>query len=182
MYIKKITGEKCYLSPMLLDDAEKYTEWLNNAEIADNLTRVYSPLTVDGERELLARISKEHNYGIIDVKTDSLIGNAGLNGIDHSNRSAEAGLFIGDKSFWDKGYGREALSLLIDFAYKKLNLHNISLNVYAFNKRAIACYTKIGFKQAGVIRQGLIRNLEYHDIILMDILPKEFYEKNPQYK
>jgi len=52
-----------------------------------------------------------------------LIGNVGLIDINHIHGSAEIGIFIGDKSYWNKGYGKEALSLLIDYSYKKLNLH-----------------------------------------------------------
>lgn len=182
MYIKKMIGSKCYLSPIKTEDAEKYAMWINDEEVSDNLTMSSMSLSAETEYEILQRISKEHNYGIIDLQTDSLIGSTGLSGIDYIHRSANLGIFIGNKEFWNKGYGVEALSLLINYAYKKLNLHNLSLNVYSFNKRAIACYTKIGFKKAGVIRQSIIRNLEYHDTILMDILPEEFYKLNPQYK
>ena len=102
--------------------------------------------------------------------------------IDYLNRSAEIGIFIGNKDYWSNGYGTEALSLLIDYAYRILNIHNISLKLFDYNERALKCYQAVGFQKIGAIRDGLIRNMEYHNIILMDILPTEFYEKNPQYK
>ena len=178
MYIKKLVGKKCYLSPIDIEDAEKYTVWLNDLEVIDNLTLASSVITVYEEKELLKKLSKEHNYAIIDNETNLLIGNIGFMNINHLHNTAELGIFIGDKSYWGKGYGQEAITLLVDYAYKKLNLHNILLRVYSYNERAIACYTKVGFKKCGEIRQGFIRNRKYYNIILMDILPDEFYEKN----
>ena len=182
MYIRKLIGTKCYLSPLNLEDAEQYAVWLNDMEVTENLQLISSVITVDDERELLKKLAQEHNYGIIDIANNQLIGNAGFIDINHLHRTAEIGIFIGDKSYWGKGYGQEALSLLLDYAFKKLNLHSILLRVYDFNQRAIACYEKTGFRKIGEIRDGLIRNMEYHNVVLMDILPTDFYEKHPQYK
>ena len=182
MYIKKLIGTQCYLSPINIEDAEQYAVWLNDVEVTENLQLISSIIPVDGERELLKKLAQDHNYGIIDKTTNELLGNVGFIDINHLHRTAEIGIFIGNKSYWGKEYGREALSLLLDYAFKKLNLHNILLRVYDFNRRAVACYEKVGFKKIGEIRDGLIRNMEYHNIILMDILPTDFYETNPQYK
>lgn len=118
MYIKKLIGTKCYLSPLNLEDAEQYAVWLNDMEVLENLTLMTSVVTVDSEREFLKTLAQAHNYGIIDIKTDQLIGNIGFKDIDHLHRTTEIGIFIGDKSYWDKGYGQEALSLLLDYAFK----------------------------------------------------------------
>ena len=182
MYIKKLIGTQCYLSPLNIEDAEQYAVWLNDMEVTENLQLISSIIPVDGERELLKKLAQDHNYGIIDKATNELLGNVGFIDINHLHRTAEIGIFSGNKSYWGKGYGREALSLLLNYAFKKLNLHNILLRVYDFNRRAVACYEKVGFKKIGEIRDGLIRNMEYHNIILMDILPADFYETNPQYK
>ncbi len=177
MYIKKMTGDKCYLSPLDINDAEKYSIWLNDQEITDYLQLATSVISIEAEREFLQNLSKDHHYAIIDAETNQLLGNVGLININHVHRSAEIGIFIGEKNYWSKGYGKEAMSLLIDYSYKKLNLNNIFLRTYSFNPRAIACYEKIGFKKIGEIRQGIFRNLQYNNIILMDILPEDFYEK-----
>ena len=182
MYIKKMQGIKCYLSPIVLEDAEQYAIWLNDLQITDFLQTASSVISVESEREILKKLAQEHTYGIIDLQTNRLIGNIGIFNINHLHRTAEVGIFIGNKDYWNKGYGGEALALLLDYSFKKLNLHTILLRTYSYNRRAVACYEKIGFKKIGEIRDGLIRNMEYHNIILMDILPADFYEKNPQYK
>ena len=74
-------------------------------------------------------------------------------------------------------YRRHKLSLLIDYGFKALNLHNIFLSVVSFNERAIRSYEKIGFKIIGRKREAILRCKERHDMIYMDILHNEFYEK-----
>jgi RimJ/RimL family protein N-acetyltransferase len=175
MYYKKLVGKKCYLSPIDINDAEKFTEWLNDLEILVNLQIYNSIINFESEKEFLTNLSKGHNYSIIDLKTNELIGNCGFLDIDHVNQTAETGIFIGNKNLWNKGYGTEALTLLIDYGFKALNMHNILLRVYEYNKNAIRCYEKIGFQHIGKRRGALDRNLEKHDIIFMDLLKNEFY-------
>ena len=182
MYIKKLIGKKCYLAPMRIEDVEKYAVWANDQEVAEYLQFASSIISIETERLIIDRLSKEHNYAIVDSITDELIGNIGLMKINHLDRTAELGIFIGNKSYWSKGYGTEAMCLLINYAYQKLNLNNIILNVYSYNERAIRAYEKIGFKKIGERREALIRNRKKHNIILMDILPEDFYSKNPHYK
>ena len=178
MHFKKLVGKKCYLSPIDENDAEKFTEWLNDLEITQYLHPLYSRvINTKSEKDILERLAKEHNYSIIENETNELLGNCGLIQIDNLNQTSEAGIFIGNKNFWNKGIGREALSLLLDFGFRVLNLHNITLTVVSFNQRAIKAYEKIGFKQIGRKRESILRGKERHDMIYMDILYDEFYKK-----
>ena len=177
MYFKKMIGKKCYLAPIDVNDVEKYTEWLNDLEITKQLILYPHVISIENEKVVLEKLSQEHTYSIIVNDTNELIGNCGFHNIDHLNQTAETGIFIGNRKFWDKGYGTEALSLLLDYGFKALNLHNIFLSVYSFNERAKKSYEKIGFKIIGIKREALLRDMERYDIILMDILPNEFYEK-----
>lgn len=175
MYFKKMSGERCYLSPIELDDAPKYAAWLNDPEVTEGLVMATAVISLSNEREILARLAQEHAYAVVDKASDELIGNVGLLNVNHLHRTAEIGIFIGDKRFWGKGYGREAMGLLIDYAYAKLNLNNIMLRVYAFNERAVRCYEALGFKKVGELREALTVNRKSYDVILMDLLPEDFY-------
>lgn len=178
MRFKKLIGKKCYLSPIDPEDSEIFTRWLNDQEVTDNLTLASLSVSLKKEREILERLAAEHNYSIIDAATDSIIGNCGFMDLDYLNRTAEIGIFIGEKSYWNKGYGSEAISLLIDYGFNKLDLHNIMLKVYAFNERAVRCYEKIGFRRIGRRRESVRRNRSVHHTLYMDILPKDFYKTN----
>jgi len=180
MYFKKLAGKKCYLAPIDVNDAEKFTEWLNDLELTKYLIVYPHIISIENEKEFLEKLSKEHTYSIIDNDANELIGNCGFVNIDHINQTSEVGIFIGNKKYWNKGYGTEALSLLLDYGFKALNLHNISLRVYSFNERAIKSYEKIGFKIIGKNREVLLRGKERHDIVLMDILCDEFYSNQQE--
>ncbi|MFH0976770.1 MAG: GNAT family protein [Spirochaetota bacterium] len=178
MHIKKLIGEKCYLSPMDINDAERFAVWLNDLEVTLYTKLAPQSLSIESEKGILSSLCKEHNYSIIDKLTNQLIGSCGLLDIDHINQTAEIGIIIGDKNFWNRGYGSEALHLLLNYAFKYLNLFNIMLRVYSANEKGINCYEKIGFKKIGERRKALIRNLQVHNIILMDIIPEDFYKTN----
>jgi len=116
------------------------------------------------------------NYvmAIVDSKSDKLLGNCGLLNVDHINRNAEFGIFIGDGQSRGKGIGEEATRLILDFGFNAINLNHIWLRVFTFNKNAIGLYKKIGFKVIGAKRQSRIIGNNKIDELLMDILPNEF--------
>ena len=167
---------------MDINDAEKYSEWLNDLEVISNLTIYSSVINTETEKEFLAKLSKEQNYSIVDNATDKLIGSCGFADLDHLNQTAEAGIVIGDKNYWNKGYGTEAMVLLLDYGFKVLNLRNVMLRVYSFNERAIRSYEKAGFKKIGNRREALRRGDKSFDIILMDILYEDFCKKESAVK
>ena len=178
MYFKKIIGTKCYLSPIDENDAEKFTEWLNDTEVTQYLAAMQTQvINVKNEKEILERIAKKHTYSIIDMATNELLGNCGFNDLDNVNQTGEVGIFIGNKNYWNKGYGTEALSLVMDYGFQTLNLHSITLRVDSFNLRAQRSYEKIGFKTAGKIRESVLKGKIRYDLIIMDILYDEFYKK-----
>jgi hypothetical protein len=83
------------------------------------------------------KIGREHNYAIVDLATEAMIGVCGFFDTDHLNGTAELGIFIGDKAYWSRGYGREAMTLLLRYGFDYLNFENVLLRVYSFNARAI---------------------------------------------
>jgi RimJ/RimL family protein N-acetyltransferase len=173
-YFPKIPGERVYLSPINLEDAELYTAWLNDLKTARYLMTAPMQVTLHGERDALVELSKQHAYAIVAREGEELLGNCGLHNIDQISRSAEVGIFIGEDSRRGEGYGTEALRLLCDYGFYILNLRSIQLRTYAYNERAVACYKKAGFKEAGRFRKAHFYGGQYHDLLLMDILPEDF--------
>ena len=176
-YFRKIQGERIYLSPMSLEDAEKYTEWFNDRKNTDGLHSTAKLYTIEGERGWITNIlnnTKEYNFAIVNSENNELIGNCSLTHVVHLDRTATAGIIIGDEENKSKGYGSEALTLLLDYGFNILNLHNIKLDVFAFNERAIACYKKVGFKECGRRHECYFLDGKYHDSVTMEILEDDF--------
>jgi len=175
MHYKKIIGNKCYLSPINVEDYEKYTSWVNDMEVGVGMIFSASLITAEKEKELLERLAQsEYNFAIVDKENDNLIGNVGFPRIDKINHVGEIGIFIGNKDYWGKGYGVEAIKLILDFGFSILNLHNIYLKVYEYNKPAIKCYKKAGFKEVGRLREAKQIAGKRYDEIYMDILASEY--------
>lgn len=168
-YYRKLVGQKVYLSPMCIEDAETYTKWLNDLSVTENLGTPGRMITVNGEREWINK-NQDIIFAIVKAEDDTLIGNCGFNIIDQVRQCAEVGIFIGDGENHYKGYGTEAMKLLVDFGFDYLNLNNILLKVFAFNEGAISCYKKVGFKEIGRRRQAYYLKGKYHDEVFMDII------------
>jgi RimJ/RimL family protein N-acetyltransferase len=84
---------------------------------------------------------------------------------------------IGDKAYWSKGYGTDALSTLLRFGFDEMNLNRIVLSVYSENGRARACYRKCGFVEEVVQRQEVYQDGAYMDLVWMSVLRDEFYAR-----
>lgn len=174
-YFKKIEGEKVYLSPMNLEDIEKYVKWMNDFSTTDGLGSSSKVTTFESEKAWLINNmdKKEQQFAIVLKETDKLIGNCGFCDINHLHQKGEVGLFIGEEENRSKGYGTEALSLLVEYGFNYLNLKNIMLKVFSFNKRAIKSYEKVGFKVFGKRTEVYYLNGKWYDEYFMEILRKE---------
>jgi RimJ/RimL family protein N-acetyltransferase len=174
--VRKIEGSRVYLSPVYMEDAPTYVRWLNDPEISIYLNTFSMNIGVEWEKEFLAQSLREQRaeFGIRLGADDRLIGNCGIINIDQINRKAEIGIFIGERELLGRGYGREAVMLLLDYGFNILNLNNIYLRPYAFNERAIRCYQACGFKVAGRLREAKIINGQKYDEVWLDILAGEF--------
>ena len=176
-YFKKLVGDRIYLSPRSIEDAEKFTEWMNDFYVTDYTGRSGTIMSLEKKKKyLIENANPEATFSIITLDEDKIIGTVGLERINHIHRTATLGVFIGDRNYLSKGYGTEAIRLLLDYGFNYMNLHSVKLEVMSFNKRALKCYKKCGFKETGRIRDNKFINGNYYDTITMDILRNEFTE------
>ena len=174
-YFQKLKGERIYLSPISPQDYEQYTKWMNDHRITDNLGISRILYDVDKEKEFLTSAQKnDYHFAIINYSDDKLLGNVSLFNLNSVNQTADFGTFIGEETNRNKGYGTEAGRLVLNYGFNTLNLRNIMLKVFSFNKAAIACYEKLGFKKIGIRRQSYFIHGRFHDEVYMDILREEF--------
>ncbi|WP_442602983.1 GNAT family N-acetyltransferase [Paenibacillus sp. KN14-4R] len=174
-----LEGERLYLRPFTLQDVEAYHSTLFHEE-SRRLTGTKTIFSQDMIEKFVERISSDStriDLLLIRKQDEKSVGDIVLMDMDETNRSAHMRITIFDEEDYGKGYGPEAIRLLLHHAFGVLNLHRIELNVYAFNQRAIRAYEKIGFVQEGRMRDVLYYNYEYHDSITMSMLAHEFKNK-----
>jgi diamine N-acetyltransferase len=179
-----IYGERIRFRAIEKPDLPHFVAWLNDPEVKQGLL-LYNPLSLTEEEDwyerMLARPLDEHVMAIearltdIDDNKDTwkLIGSLAFFSIDWRVRSAELGILIGDKAYWNRGFGTEAVRLLVQYGFNTLNLNRIFLHVFATNPRAIRAYEKAGFKLEGRERQAEFRDGQYIDVLRMSRLRED---------
>ncbi|RLC84789.1 MAG: N-acetyltransferase [Chloroflexi bacterium] len=173
-----IVGEKVRLRPIERDDLPRYVEWFADPEVRRYLA-LYLPFSLAQEERwfenLLERLERREDVVLaIETAEGVHIGNVGLHRIDWRNRNAELGIAIGERSYWNQGYGTDAIRTLLGLAFREMNLHRVFLRVDADNARGIRCYEKAGFRREGVLREAVFKEGAYHDQYIMSILQSEF--------
>lgn len=109
---------------------------------------------------------------------ERIIGEGGLWGAFSTNRDAWVSIGIGDRELWGKGYGSDALNVLLRFGFCELNLHRVNLGTFSYNPRAIRAYEKVGFRHEGKLRSAMRRGGQRWDVVFMGILRDEWEAKN----
>ena len=166
------------LRPLVREDLILLQKWLEDAEIRGLIGEVAAMSTADSEQFLeKVRTDTERAWFMMVVKENNrVIGEAGLLRMDRAWRTADISVIIWEREEWGKGYGREAVLLLLDYAFRHLNFHRVAIGVVSFNERALRFWEKLGFRREGVQRDGYYHGGKYHDFILMSILENEFRE------
>lgn len=176
-----IEGEKVRLRSFELPDLDEIMKYWNNIRLRNFVGSAdRGPVSRSEEEEWIRRTWKERQerraftFAVETVAKNELIGGTGLFDINWTSRSAMAGVSIYNPEYWGKGYGQETMNLLLNFAFRILNLNRVELETFDFNKRAQRCYRKVGFKEVGRRRKACYIDGEYHDDVIMDILKEEW--------
>ncbi|SFS31161.1 GNAT family N-acetyltransferase [Marininema halotolerans] len=166
---------------MTEEAAASFSKWSEDPEYIRNLdTDIAFPRSEDSFRKEIqggGGSLTSFELAIHMVLDDRLIGFAALHSIEWNNRAGRLAIGIGEKEDRNKGYGTEALQLLLQYAFYELNLHRVGLDVIGNNHSAIRCYEKVGFVVEGVIREGVLRDNQRVDRIYMGLLREE-WERN----
>jgi diamine N-acetyltransferase len=178
-----IYGERIRFRGVEKDDLLTFVTWINDPEVLEGIG-IYLPYSMAEEQDwfdkMLSRPAEERNLAI-EVKelnpqeeeSWKMIGSCGFFNYDRRNDCAEFGIMIGDKTYWNHGFGTEAVHLLVQHGFHTLNLNRIYLRVLETNPRAIRAYEKAGFIHEGRQRQAEFRNGKYLDLLVMSILRGE---------
>jgi len=167
------------------EHGKAYAKWNQDSEFARYLEahmaslRSAKAITDFFEKEIKDPAPVEYLFSIRSVEDNRLLGDIGLFVTnDWGPRDAFVGLGIGEREYWGKGYGTEAMNLILQYAFTELNLRRVTLTVFEYNPRAIRSYEKTGFQHEGRTRGALLRDGKRWDMLYMGILQNEWKERN----
>lgn len=177
-YIKKVIGEKAYLSLSIKEDLELYAKWLNDPKINYSFGKSHDAWTLERQEAYINDYNNSDDkffFVIVSQETDEAVGIGLIYDISYVHGKGTMGILI-DENQQSKGFGKEASKLILEFAFNILNLNNMMLYAIEFNQKAIEMYKSIGFKEIGKRRKAYPINNNIYDEVYLDILKEEFNE------
>jgi diamine N-acetyltransferase len=175
--ILNIEGEQVDLGPLRREHIPLYLRWINDFGTTRTLGVPPRPMTLEQETAWYEQAAVDDGriaFTIYERATGRAIGNCGLHEVDLANRRTVVGIMIGEPEARGRGYGTEAMRLLLDYAFTILGLHSVMLTVFEYNPAGRRCYEKVGFREMGRRRESRWYHGRFWDEIHMDILASEF--------
>ena len=164
-----IAGEHVILRAFEKDDAERCYRWMNDPNIVRTLKSRY-PIAFQNEVQWLEGAMQstptERHFAIERKDDRTHIGNASIHDIDWVSRTGWFGLFIGEPTAWNRGFGGDAVQTLVRFAFDEMNLRKLRINVFQYNERAKHVLEACGFVAEGRLARDFYREGTFHDIVI----------------
>lgn len=173
------TGRLVRLAAPRPDDHESFARWSENEQylrlMDDDPARPVSPEAHAAWEKPFLDSPETFMFRIRTLEDDRLLGVVALAGIKWTNQTAMLGIAIGDPAYWGKGYGSDAMTLMLRYAFEELNLHRVWLHTISYNTRAARAFEKVGFKREGVWREMIHRQGQRYDLIHFGMLRPEWF-------
>lgn len=170
-----LLGEKTKLRQKRSGDAVNDYAWRTDPELSR--LDVTAPLCLSFEEYLrgyavqLSFSGTKETHFAIETLDGKHIGNCAYFNIDRIKREAELGIMIGNRDYWDKGYGADAIMTLLNHIFSETNLRRVYLKTLDWNIRAQKCFKKCGLSPSGrLIKDG-------HNFVVMEIYHPQFKPK-----
>jgi RimJ/RimL family protein N-acetyltransferase len=170
-----LTSETVRLRPVQESDLPHFQRWLADAELRRWMGSVEEQPTIEEEFDWYIRRREDPESVLWTIETPDgiLLGTTELR-LSPENMRAEVGISILDRTQWGKGYGTEAMRLVLDYAFDELELNRVELTTDAENARAIRSYEKCGFAREGLLRRHRVFEGVVGDTLVMAILREEW--------
>ncbi|QPC83979.1 GNAT family N-acetyltransferase [Phototrophicus methaneseepsis] len=166
-------GKLVRLAPPQPEDMPIVASWTHDDDYMRNLDDdPIRPMSV----EQIAQQPQHGDYGfhIRTLEQDLLIGFVSLFNLKWRNQTAELAIGIGNPDYRGRGYGSDALRLILRYGFDELNLHHIALTVMDYNSSAIRAYERVGFIKEGARREFIVRNGQRYDLLMYGMLRDEW--------
>lgn len=163
------------------EDAKAWARWNTDSEFVRNwdLRPAWLPPTSQLQEWIVEGGNDAGNFAIHTIEGDRMIGLVGLDGFDWLSRTAWVGIGIGETEFQGKGYGTDAMKVVLRYGFTELNLNRVNLTVFEYNQRAIRCYEKCGFKHEGIQREFIFKENKRWGLVNMGILRSDWEAAKP---
>ncbi|OQY84005.1 MAG: hypothetical protein B6D41_16170 [Chloroflexi bacterium UTCFX4] len=138
-----------------------------------NIAQPWNAKTIQGRIERHTSDASEPAFAIHTLANDKLIGQMGM-WMDQPHGDAYVWILIGERDYWGKGYGTDAMRVFMRYAFEEWNLHRLTLRVFGFNQRALRSYEKCGFVYEGKCRAALNKMGQRFDEVWMGITREEW--------
>lgn len=174
-----LAGERISFTSLRLENIYRHFEWNNDRE----LNSLDSELPYEEEsfgdfknrfEKLIVSTDPTSVDFEIHAEDDTLIGVAYVSEISHHHRRCNAGITIGDRSYWGKGYGRDALNTLLEYCFDDLNMHRVSTATYEYNEAWTRLVQWAGFEFEGRVKEYLYRDGRYFDKDLFGLVESAY--------
>ncbi|KGX85068.1 GNAT family N-acetyltransferase [Pontibacillus litoralis] len=176
-----LQGDNIYLNAFKEEDIETVLEWYQDPtflRLYDAL--VAKPYTFKKVQEWIEETSHADNEFLFAIRTkedNTLIGFIEMDGILWNQQTGWISIGIGNSAYHNNGYGKEALQLMLSFAFQECNLHRIQLTVFEYNEKAMRLYEKLGFVREGAYREFVHRDGKRYDMLLYGLLRREWEQR-----
>ena len=176
---RALQGDKVRLRTREERDLPLLVRWYNDPDVRYWLGRSDRPdATLESERERFERMRDDPSQmlWVIETLDGRPIGSVGLIGVDRYHALAELGVSIGEKEFWGRGYGTDAIRHVLGYAFAELGLRRVWLITDEDNERGIRCYEKCGFVREGLLRAHRLRHGQPLNMFVMGVLREGWTE------
>lgn len=184
MRLPKLTGDRINLRRLTRSDAEEFQPLANDPRVAEYLPRLPKPYTRDEARKWVnkthrdARRDAEYHFGIENPATGQIVGMVSLRALNFVDGNAELGYWVARK-YWQRGFGSEAVRLILALAFQQLQLHRVYALVAKSNTASIRLLEKSGFMREGVSREVWRHEGKLEDIYSFGLLRPEYGAAEP---
>lgn len=171
-----LMGEKVRLWALEREDLLKFYGWVNDPNVVFMARLTPFPQSfaeVNMWYDAVLRSPSQKVFAIKTVDTEH-IGVIELVDIDLRTRNCELGIFIGDGNFLDKGFGHDAVKVMLDFCFKQLNMNKVAVKIIEYNKKSMEFFKKFGFKEEGILREDYFADGKYYNMHIFGLLAKEW--------
>ena len=172
---REIRGNRVILREQRVEDAAFFAHWFNQPQVMFQCGFT-EPTDEAHERLVIEKYHRSEDsvwFTITDLQ-DKILGETGLLRMWPAWHCTDLSIIIPDPKMQHRGYGTEAIRLLLDLAFDSYEMNRVAIGVVGQNTNALAFYRKIGFRQEGIQEQGYYYNHEYSDFIMMRILRSEW--------